>query len=58
MNKGLLRKLPKIDELLLNEEVNKNIEEYGRNLVLDTLRESIDAVRKQILNGEIEDFQL
>lgn len=57
MNKGLLRKLPKIDELLLNEEVQNNIDEHGRNLVLDTLREAIDAVRKQILNGEIEDFQ-
>ena len=57
MNKALLRKLPKIDELLLHKDVNADIESYGRTIVVESLREAIDSIRANILNDSIEDFQ-
>lgn len=53
MNKELLRKLPKIDELLKEESITKLIEENSRTLVLESLRESIEFYRKGILKGSV-----
>lgn len=53
MNKELLRKLPKIDELLKNESILKLLEENSRTLVLESLRESIEFYRNGILKGSI-----
>jgi L-seryl-tRNA(Ser) seleniumtransferase len=54
--KQLLRKLPKIDELLdekiVQNEMNNNI----RNIIIDSMREAVDNYRKLILNDSIEDF--
>lgn len=54
MNKELLRKLPKIDELLKLQSVNKLIEENSRTIVLESLREAIEFYRNGILNGNID----
>ena len=55
--KQLLRKLPKIDELLKEEIVKNELENTTRILVIDALRTSIDKYRELILNDSIEDFQ-
>lgn len=42
--------LPSVDEVLGNENIIKALEKYPRNLVLDSIRESIDIKRKYIIN--------
>jgi len=54
MNKELLRKLPKIDELLKLQSVNKLIEENSRTIVLEALREAIEFYRNGILKGNVD----
>ncbi|WP_346928346.1 L-seryl-tRNA(Sec) selenium transferase, partial [Clostridium sp.] len=57
MNKELLRKLPKIDELLKLQSVNKLIEENSRTIVLESLREAIEFYRNGILKGSVESLK-
>ncbi|MFC0905126.1 L-seryl-tRNA(Sec) selenium transferase [Clostridium sp. MT-14] len=52
----LLRKLPKIDELLDHEVVKVELADTMRILVMNSLRESIDFYRNLILQEKIEDF--
>lgn len=54
--KQLLRKLPKIDELLKEEAVKIKLESTMRTMVIDSLRQSIDNYRELILKDSIEDF--
>ncbi|MDW8799841.1 L-seryl-tRNA(Sec) selenium transferase [Clostridium sp. A1-XYC3] len=54
--KQLLRKLPKIDELLKEEAVKVKLESTMRTMVIDSLRQSIDNYRELILKDSIEDF--
>lgn len=54
MNKELLRKLPRIDELLKLQSVNKLIEENSRTIVLESLREAIEFYRNGILKGNVD----
>lgn len=56
MNRELLRKLPKIDELLKTELVQKMMEDNPRVTVLDSLREAIEQCREGILSGTLENF--
>lgn len=55
-NKELLRKLPKIDELLKEEVVLNELKHTLRPIILEALRESIDKFRNDILNEAIDDF--
>ena len=48
----LLRGLPKIDELLLDEQLIFFMETTPRAVVVNAAREIIDNMRKQILSGE------
>lgn len=50
----LLRGLPKIDELLLDEQLVFFMETTPRSVVVDAARELIDELRKEILSGERE----
>jgi L-seryl-tRNA(Ser) seleniumtransferase len=52
--KELLRKLPKIDELLKEDIVDKYIQNSIRSVVLDSLRETIDNLREDILKGNCD----
>lgn len=54
--KQLLRKLPKIDELLKEQIVKSKSEGTMRILVIDSLRQSIDKYRELILGDQIDDF--
>ena len=51
----LLRGLPKIDELLLDEQLVFFMESTPRSVVVDAAREIIDELRREILSGERED---
>lgn len=57
MNKELLRKLPKIDELLKNDIIQNELKETQRVLIVDSLRESIEKYRKYILEDKMQDFE-
>jgi L-seryl-tRNA(Ser) seleniumtransferase len=57
MNNQLLRKLPKIDELLKEEVVQLAIDNNPRILVVDCLREAIDFFRQEILQGTIANVE-
>lgn len=50
----ILRSIPKIDELLLDEQLVFFMESTPRAVVVDAARELIDRVRKEILSGERE----
>ncbi|MCM0648937.1 L-seryl-tRNA(Sec) selenium transferase [Clostridium swellfunianum] len=56
-NKELLRKLPKMDELLKEAIVIDKLKDTLRPIVLESLREALDSFRIDILNGKIEDFE-
>ena len=51
----LLRGLPKIDELLLDEQLVFFMESTPRSVVVDAAREIIVELRREILSGERED---
>lgn len=51
-NKTLLRQLPKVDTLLEREDLAALAETMPRALVVDAVRESIEATRAAILAGE------
>lgn len=53
MNKELLRKLPKIDELLKDENIEKLLKANSRTLVVESLRQSIEFFRNGILKGSV-----
>ncbi|GAA0122036.1 MAG: L-seryl-tRNA(Sec) selenium transferase [Clostridium argentinense] len=55
--KGLLRQLPKIDELLNEDLILKELNNTERIIVVDSLRESIDLYRKGILQDEIHSYE-
>lgn len=50
----LLRGLPKIDELLLDEQLVFFMGSTPRAVVVDAAREIIDGIRKDILSGDLE----
>jgi len=48
----LYRRLPSVNEILLAPEIQKLIQAYGHNRVVTAIRESLDAIRADILlNG-------
>lgn len=49
MKKALFAQLPKVDELLESAEIKKLLEDVSRPVVVDSIRESIDQVRKNIV---------
>ncbi|AKA72112.1 L-seryl-tRNA(Sec) selenium transferase [Clostridium scatologenes] len=55
--KDLLRKLPKMDELLKEDIVMDRLNDTMRTLVIDSLRSSIDEYRESILKDKINDFE-
>jgi len=58
MKKELLRNLPKIDELLKEDIVQLSLKNTSRTLVVETLRETIDKYRENILKEQIESYEL
>lgn len=54
MNSKLLRKLPKVDELLMNENVIEASSGLLREQVVDVIRTVIETVRREIINSDEE----
>lgn len=52
MNSKLLRKLPKVDELLMNENVIEASSGLLREQVVDVIRTVIETVRREILGSD------
>jgi L-seryl-tRNA(Ser) seleniumtransferase len=48
-NEQLLRKLPSVDVLLKNPELERFIAEAGRKVVADSIRQAVDKVREALL---------
>ena len=56
MNKNLLfRSIPKVDILLEEQEIQNMIDVYGREFVMDVIREEMDALRTFIGKCEEEE---
>jgi len=55
--KELLRKLPKMDELLKEEIVIDSLKAVMRPIVIEALREALDEFRNRILNDNIIEFR-
>lgn len=53
MKQELLRSLPKIDEILMDERVSALMERIPRETVVDAVRNSVEAIRTDILTGKI-----
>jgi len=48
-----LRNLPKVDELLKRDDVAAALEAHPRTLVLESVREAVEAARAEILGGRL-----
>ena len=51
--KELLRKIPKVDELLRSPDLAETVAEYGERAVTEAIRAELDALRQGILSGGI-----
>jgi L-seryl-tRNA(Ser) seleniumtransferase len=51
--KELLRKIPKVDELLKQEEFSKLEKDYPQGLCKDVLRQTLERLRTRLIRGEI-----
>ena len=51
--KELLRRIPKVDELLRDPALAESLAQYGDRAVTDAIRSELDALRRKILSGEI-----
>ena len=49
----LLRKIPKVDELLRSSALAESIEQYGERAVADAVRAELEALRRGILEGRV-----
>jgi L-seryl-tRNA(Ser) seleniumtransferase len=56
--KRLLSKLPKVDEFLIDEKLEKYKETIPYNTLLKSIREGLDFFRKEILDGKITNFEM
>ncbi|MHC4568208.1 MAG: L-seryl-tRNA(Sec) selenium transferase, partial [Planctomycetota bacterium] len=53
---GLLRKLPSVDALLSDQDLEHYAAETGRKVVADSIRRAIDEVRSLIVSGDAGDL--
>ena len=52
---NLLKKIPKMDELLLDPKVGEAISDYGKNTITASLRDALDLLRTSILAGSSQE---
>ena len=55
MKKELLKKLPKVDVLLKNEELKELILSEGKEPVKEAVNDVVESIRQDVLNGAITD---
>lgn len=57
MNKNeLLRAIPKVDELLTNEYIKKELKDNSRKIVVECIRDTLEEVRTAIIEGTLTDY--
>lgn len=49
----LLRKIPKMDDLIQHEKMDSLLQKVGRTTLLDVIRQTIDEIRQSILTKEM-----
>ena len=54
--KELLRKIPKVDELLRNPALSEPLAQYGDRAVTEGIRSELDALRQGILCGQVTEL--
>lgn len=52
MNSKLLRKLPKVDELLMDERITEAAQGLLREQAVDAVRAAVEAVRREVLKAQ------
>ncbi|NMB06944.1 MAG: L-seryl-tRNA(Sec) selenium transferase [Tissierellia bacterium] len=57
-NKNLFSLIPKVDELLEDKIVKELLEKMPRVLVVDSIREEIDILRKEIQKGNLDEEEI
>lgn len=55
--KDLYKRIPKIDIIIENSKIKSRIEKYGRDFVLDIIRDYLDNIRKNIKNNTISEIE-
>ena len=56
MMNELLRRLPKVDDLLRAPELTRVCRDYGERMVTDAVRKEVDGLRRALLAGERNDL--
>ncbi|MGQ9486518.1 MAG: hypothetical protein ACUVSE_02010 [Armatimonadota bacterium] len=51
-NAPTLRQLPAVSRILQDEQVQQAIQQHGRELVVDCVRQVLDGLREQIKQGD------
>jgi len=51
MKNELLKKLPKVDELLMEAAIAPYMARYGKPAVTEAVRQAVDEIRKDLLAG-------
>ena len=57
-NKNLFSLIPKVDELLEDKNVKELLREMPRILVVDSIREEIDILRREIRNNRLNESEI
>ncbi len=55
MENNLFRRIPKVDVLLETKQCKELIEQHGYQIVIESVREELEQIRAQILNGKLEE---
>ena len=57
-NKSLFTLIPKVDELLEEDDIEKLLNIMPRKLVVDAIREEIDLLRKDIRDDKLNEEEI
>ncbi|MGN0664300.1 MAG: L-seryl-tRNA(Sec) selenium transferase [Negativibacillus sp.] len=52
VNTALLRKIPKIDDILRQENIEEMAQQCSHSILMESIRETLDSLRQRILAGE------
>lgn len=56
--KNLFRLIPKVDEILEDDRIKELLEHMPRKLVVDSIREEIDSLRKDIMENKVDEEEV
>ena len=56
--KNLFKMIPKVDDILDDDRINKLQDQIPRKLLVDSIREEIDALRKDIRDNTMDEEEV